>query len=403
MTQRLPLVFILITLCLDAMGIGLILPVMPDLIQEVDGGSLADAALWGGILTTAFAVMQFGLSPLIGSLSDRFGRRPVLLISLLFMALDYLVMAVAGSIWLLLAGRIVGGITASTPSTANAFIADISTPEEKAARFGLAGAAFGVGFVLGPMVGGALAEFGTRAPFFAAAALSAANLVFGYFILPETVTDRIRRPFSWARANPLGAFASVSALPGAFRLVLVFFFYQVAFIVYPAIWAYFGQARFGWGPGMIGLSLASFGVAIAIVQGALIRHVLKFLGERGTVTWGLGFNFCAFLAMALVTSGPLALILTPLTALGAVVTPALQGIMSRTVPDDAQGELQGVLTSAGALAMIISPLVMTSVFSAFTRESAPLFMPGAPFVVSMALMVVCGAIFLGPRKVPRPS
>jgi len=198
--------FILITLMLDAMGIGLILPVMPDLIGEVEGGTIGTAAIWGGILATTFAVMQFIFGPILGSLSDRFGRRPVLLISLLVMTIDYLVMAIAGSIWLLLLTRVVGGITAATQSTANAFIADISKPEEKSANFGLVGAAFGIGFVLGPVIGGLLGEFGTRAPFYAAAALGAINLVFGYYVLPETVTDRIRRPFSLKHANPLGAF-----------------------------------------------------------------------------------------------------------------------------------------------------------------------------------------------------
>jgi DHA1 family tetracycline resistance protein-like MFS transporter len=227
-------------------------------------------------------------------------------------------------------------------------------------------------------------------------------MIFGFFILPETVTDRIRRPFSWRRANPLGAFASVSALPGIGRLVVVFFFYQVAFFVYPAVWAYYSQARFGWGPGMIGLSLAAFGVSIAFVQGWLIRVILSVFGDRRTVIYGMAVNFCGFLAFALVTNGTLALVLAPITALGAVVMPALQGIMSRTVPDNSQGELQGVLTSTGALATILSPLIMTAVFSAFTSAAAPFFMPGAPFVVSMLLMVVCAGVFLG-RGAPRTA
>ncbi|WP_102107494.1 TCR/Tet family MFS transporter [Oceaniglobus roseus] len=402
MPSRLPLVFILITVVIDAMGIGLILPVMPALIEEVNGGSLAQAAVWGGILSFAFAVMQFLFGPTVGSLSDRFGRRPVLLVSLAVMALDYLVMALAGSIWLLLAGRILGGITAATQSTASAFVADITEKEKRAARFGLIGAAFGVGFVLGPLLGGVLGEMGTRAPFYAAAALATLNLVFGMFILPETVTDRTRRAFSWARANPFGAFRHIGALPGVGRLIAMFFLYQVAFFVYPSVWAYYTEARFGWAPGMIGISLASFGISIALVQGALIGVILKRLGDRGTVIYGLCFNFCAFLALALVTDGTVALILTPLTALGAVVTPALQGIMSRTAPDDSQGELQGVLSSTAALAMIVSPLLMTRVFSAFTAADAPVHLPGAPFLVSMALMVACGAVYLT-RRAPAPA
>jgi MFS transporter, DHA1 family, tetracycline resistance protein len=394
MTGRLPLAFILLTVMIDSMGIGLILPVMPDLLEEVGGLSLAEAAIWGGILTTSFAVMQFVFSPVVGNLSDRFGRRPVMLVSLAVMAADYLVMAVAGSLWLLLAGRIVGGIAAATHSTANAFMADISAPHEKAARFGLVGAAFGVGFVLGPLLGGLMAEFGTRAPFYAAAALAALNLAFGLLVMPETLPPRLRRPFRLARANPFGAFLSVGRLPGVGRLLAMFFLYQVAFMVYPAVWAFFGTARFGWEPRMIGLSLAAFGIAMALVQGGLIRVILRVLGERKTVFYGLVFNLFAFLALGLVESGTVALILTPLTALGAVVTPALQGIMSRTAPDDAQGELQGVISSTASLAMVVSPLIMTQVFAAFTAPGAAVFMPGAPFLVSSLLMLACMAVFV---------
>ncbi len=394
MRDRLPLIFILVTVVIDSMGIGLIMPVMPDLIRDVGGGTLADAAIWGGILATSFAVMQFLCGPLVGNLSDRFGRRPVLLSALGVMALDYLVMAVAGTIWLLLAGRLVGGITAATQSTANAFIADISKPEEKAARFGLVGAAFGIGFVLGPLIGGLLGELGTRAPFYAAAALAATNMVFGFFVLPETVTDRIRRPFEMHRANPFGAFRHLGALPGIGRLTVIFFIYQVAFFVYPAIWAYFAQERFGWESGMIGVSLASFGVSIAVTQGLLIRPVLARFGERKTVLIGLALNGAGFLAMSLVTSGAVALMLTPLTALGAIAMPALQGIMSRRVPDDSQGELQGLLTSAGALAMIISPVLMTQTFYLFASEGASPYLPGAPFVLSLVLIAVCAVVFI---------
>lgn len=399
--MRLPVLFILVTVLLDAMGIGLIMPVMPDLIREVQGGSLATAALWGGVLSAVFAVMQFLFSPFLGNLSDRYGRRPVLLISLTVMALDYLVMALAGSIWLLLAGRIVGGITAASQSTASAYMADISAPGEKSANFGLIGAAFGLGFVLGPLIGGLLGELGTRAPFYAAAGLAALNTVFGLLVLRETVTDRIRRPFRWARANPLGAFRSVARLPRIGRLLLVYFVYSVAIHVYPAVWSFFTQERFGWSPQMIGLSLALFGIMMAIVQGGLIRLVLRWLGEWNTVVYGLVFDTIAFGLIAVVTSGTVALILTPITALGAVITPALQGIMSQAVPDDAQGELQGVLTSIGALSMVVSPLMMTSVFAAFSGEAAAIYFPGAPFLVSLLLMLLGLALFLRARQVMR--
>lgn len=394
---RLPVLFLLITVMLDAMGVGLIMPVMPDLIRDVQGGSLAQAALWGGVLSTTFAVMQFLFSPGLGNLSDHYGRRPVLLLSLLVMALDYLVMALAGSIWILLLGRIVGGITSATQATASACMADLSAPKDKAANFGLIGAAFGVGFVLGPLVGGMLGACGPRAPFFAAAILAAANLVFGLLVLRETVEDRNRRLFTWARANPLRAFRAVSDLPGVGPLLWVFLIYSVALYVYPAIWAYFTQERFGWSTQMIGISLAVFGITMALVQGGLIRVALYRLGDRGTVICGLILDLISFGLIAMVTDGRLALALTPIAALGAVVTPALQGIMSQRAPDDAQGELQGVLTSVHALAMILSPLMMTSTFAAFTGAAAPLHLPSAPFLLAMVLLGAALTLFLRTR------
>ncbi|MDD9921282.1 MAG: TCR/Tet family MFS transporter [Boseongicola sp.] len=392
--MRPALVFILATTMIDSMGIGLILPVMPALLREIGDIPLADAALYGGVLATSFAVMQFLFGPVVGALSDRYGRRPVMLTALFVMALDYLVMALAQTFWLLLLGRIVGGITAATQSTASAFMADISEPHEKAARFGLIGAAFGLGFVLGPILGGLLAEFGTRAPFYAAAALAAANMTLGWFVMPETVKRENRRPLTLERSNPLGAFRHVAENPELKRLLVLFFLYQVAFIVYPSIWAYFTTARFGWSEGMIGLSLGAFGIAMAIVQGGLIRYILKWFGDRGTVVYGLIFNFFAFVVLAFVESGLIAILFTPLTALGAVVTPAIQGIMSRMTSDDSQGELQGVLSSTAALAMIISPLVMTQVFAYFARDDAAIYLPGAPFLLSATLMIACFFVYI---------
>ncbi|WP_420862910.1 TCR/Tet family MFS transporter [Algirhabdus cladophorae] len=391
--SRLPFIFILATLTLDAMGIGLILPVMPDLIRDIDGGGISDAALWGGILATVFAVMQFLFGPFLGSLSDRYGRRPILLISLLVMAVDYVVMAVAGTMWLLLAARIVGGITAATQATAAAYIADISPPDKKAQNFGLVGAAFGAGFVFGPMIGGLLAEFGHRAPFYAAAGLATLNLIFGYFVLPETVTDRIRRPFTWGRANPFGSFKALSKLSGVGRLLLLVLIYEFAFIVYPATWAYFTQERLGWEPAMVGISLASFGISMALVQGFLIRWIIPKFGMRRTITYGFCFNFLAFLVLTMLDNGLAVLLFTPITALGAVVTPALQGMLSRKADDNQQGELQGVIASTKSVAMILSPLVMTQIFYIFTQPGN-FYLPGAAFGLSALLMVVCLIVFV---------
>ena len=397
--MRPAVLFVMITVMIDAMGIGLMVPVMPDLIREVNGGGLSEAALWGGVLATTFAVMQFLFGPVIGGLSDRFGRRPVLLISLVVMAADYVVMALAGSIWLLFAGRIVGGITAATQATASAYMADISAPGQRTKNFGLIGAAFGAGFVIGPLLGGLLAEYGTRAPFWAAAILAGGNAVFGWVVLKETITAENSRPFSLRRANPFGALKHLGKLPGVHKLLLIYFLYMMAFAVYPSVWSYFGQERFEWTPAIIGYSLGLFGLAMALVQAGGIRLALRWFGERGTVVAGHVFAICAYFALATVTSGALALILTPLAALAGVIPPALQGIMSQRVADNAQGELQGALTSASSLAMIISPLVMTATFATFTQSGAPVYMPGAPFGVALLLSLVSLILFLRRRAV----
>lgn len=392
--MRPAVVFIMLTVMIDAMGIGLIIPVMPDLIEEVQAATLSRAALWGGVLATTFAVMQFLFSPLVGSLSDRFGRRPVLLVSLTVMALDYVLMAVAGSVWLLLLGRVIGGISAATGATASAYMADISAPKDRAANFGLIGAGFGAGFVLGPVAGGFLADFGTRAPFWAAAALAAGNVIFGWFVLKETVAPALRRALSWRRANPLGAARHLANLPGIRRLLAVYFLYHLAFAVYPSVWSYFGKAQFDWSPAMIGGSLALFGVAMAAVQGVVIRPVLARFGERGTVLFGYVFSVATFFLIATVTSSTAIMVLTPLAALAGVIPAALQGIMSQAVAQDSQGQLQGVLTSASALAMVVAPLIMTATFAAFTAPGTAYYFPGAPFLLSMLLTLLAVSIFI---------
>ncbi|MBF9048228.1 MFS transporter [Rhodobacterales bacterium LSUCC0031] len=394
---RLPILFILITVTLDAMGIGLILPVMPDLIREVRGASLADAALWGGMLSAVYAVMQFGFSPLIGNLSDRFGRRPVLLVSMAVMALDYVVMAVAGTIWLLFAGRIVAGITAATHSTALAYMADITDGSKRAQNFGLISAGFGMGFILGPVIGGLLGGLDPRAPFVAAACLAAANFAFGWFVLPESLPPERRRAFDIRRANPAGALKAVRKLPGVGALLAVMLAYQIANFTYPAVWAYYTQGAFGWDTHMVGLSLAAYGVAIAVVQGGLIRAILPRLGEGRAVFWGLILNTGCLLAYGLANQGWMIWVLIPISAVGAIVAPAMQGVMSRAAGADQQGELQGVLSSISALSMILSPLMMTQAFFWFTREGADPRLPGAPFLLGAVLMGAALLIFLRTR------
>ena len=397
---RLALTFILLTVTLDAIGIGLVFPVMPDLIERATGGTLATAALWGGVLSTSFAVMQFLCGPVIGALSDRFGRRPILLVSLGVMAVDYVVMGLAPTIWLLLATRIVAGVTSATQSTASAFIADITEPAERGRRFGYIGACFGAGFVLGPLIGGLLAAVDLSAPFYAAAAMAAANLVLGLLVLPETVTDRTRRAFDLRRANPAGALLAVTRLPALRRTLGVFLLLAVAMNVYPAIWAYFGKARFGWDTTMIGYSLALYGISFAAGQVFLVGPLIRRFGEHRAAAGGMVFDAISLVALGLVTSGPVALFLTPITALGGVVTPALTALLSRQTPDDAQGELQGVLSSLNALAMIAAPLVMTATFAHFTAPDAAIFAPGAPFLLAAVLMVAAFGVHAATPREP---
>ena len=391
--NRFAIAFILITVVIDSMGIGLIMPVMPDLIRELRGTGLSEAALWGGVLAASFAVMQFLFGPFLGNLSDCYGRRPVLLCSLVVMSVDYLIMALTGSIWILFLGRIIGGVTAATHATALAYVADVSEQDRKSQNFGLIGAAFGIGFILGPLFGGVLSEFGSRAPFYAACALAFGNAVFGYFILPETVTDRTRRALSLARANPLGALRHVGNVRGAAPLLVGFFLHSVAFFVYPAVWSYYTQERFNWDPFMVGISLATVGIAIVIVQGGLIRVVLPRLGEWRTVIGGMCITCVVFFSYGFVSEGWTVFVLIPLSSLGMLSNPVLQGLLSRATSDDAQGELQGVLAAITAIATIISPLMMSLAFRQFTHEEAALYLPGAPFLLA-ALIEFAGLLVI---------
>ncbi len=394
---RLPMAFILITLTLEAVGFGLIMPVMPDLLRAVTGGDLAHAALWGGLLTAGYAFMQFLFGPVIGNLSDRFGRKPVLLLSLGVLSADYMVLALAGTIWLVFAARLITGAAASTFATAAAYIADISTPEQKAQRFGLIGAAFGVGFVLGPAIGGALAEFGTRAPFVAAACVAGANMIFGALVMRESLPPERRRPFQLARANPLGAFRHIGRLPGLGRYLSVYFLHEFAFAVYPVIWSYFTIARFGWSPGQVGLSLAFYGICFAVVQGALIRPAIALMGRRAAMLFGTVTSVGSLSVLVIIDSGPLALALIPLSSLGGLVVPALRAELSDRVSEAQQGELAGAMASLRAVGMMLAPFAFTASFAAFTAEGAALFLPGAPFAISAVLNLLALGLLIAAR------
>ena len=386
---------VILTVMIDSMGIGIVIPVTPALLMDVlPGATLAEAAIWGGILTSLFSVMQFLFGPFLGTLSDQFGRKPVLMVSLFVMVGYYAVMVFAHTVWLLLLGRLIGGITAATHATATALVADVSAPKDKAARFGLLGAGFGMGFVLGPVLGGMLGEWGPRAPFVAAAFLSALNFLMAWLILPETVTDRIRRRFEWRRANPLGAIRAISQFPGLGPMLIVYLIYAIATAVYAAVWPFFTAERFGWSPAMIGVSLTIYGVCFAIVQGALVKPAIKRFGEYKTVVIGFSFEMFGLLLMSVMTNGTILLGLIPVAALGVIGQPALQAILSVGTSDDSQGILQGVVASLSAISMIIAPVSMTWVFSTFTEESAAVYYPGAPFAVSALLLALGLYIFV---------
>ena len=387
-----PALFVFGTVAIDAMGIGIIIPVMPDLLEELSALPLGEAARWGGYLAFSYALMQFLFSPLIGALSDRFGRRPVLMVSLGTLGVDYLVMAVAPALWLLFLGRLIAGVAGATYATATAYIADVTPKADRAAAFGMVGAGFGVGFVLGPVIGGIMGEFGTRAPFYAAAALAFANLAYGYVFLPESLAPEHRRRVDWTRANPLGAMAHLSRMPMIAWFLGVIFLYALAHTVYPAVWSFFTKEAFDWSPAEIGWSLALVGIGFAVVQMGLIRLFLARFGAVVTTYLGLGFNVLGLTAIALVTQGWMLYALMPLIALGDIVKPALTGLMSNRVADDAQGELQGVIASVQSVTTVISPLLTTQVFAMFTTPPGT-YLPGAPFLVAAMAMGLAALVF----------
>jgi DHA1 family tetracycline resistance protein-like MFS transporter len=413
MNKRAPranaIAFIFITVMINMIGFGIIMPVMPQLIMDVTGEDLSHAAQWGGILSLTYAVMQFFMMPVMGGLSDRFGRRPVILGSLAAYSIDFLLMAIAPSIGFLLIARILAGAFAATFSTANAFIADISPPEKRAANFGLMGAAFGLGFIIGPGIGGLLGdEIGPRAPFFAVAALGMINFVYGWFFLPETLAAEHRRRFEWKRANTLGNFLHFRHYPVLLPIALTIFLYQLAHWTFPSVWAYYAEERFRWSPADIGYSLMAVGLAAAIVQGGLTRIVVPKIGERAAAFTGLVIAIVCYFGYAFATEGWMVYALIPIGALGGFTLPALQGIMSRTLPANAQGELQGAIASIAGLSMIVGPYTMTQIFAAFIKPGvpfsigdavilpggAPFYFPGAPFVVA-AVLTAIGLIPLG--------
>ncbi len=398
--RKAALSFIFITVVLDTIGLGIIIPVIPALIMELTGEGLGKAAIYGGWLMFVYAFMQFLFAPIIGGLSDRFGRRPVLLLSLAGFGIDYLIVGFAPTIIWLFAARIFAGIFGASHTTATAYIADISTPEKRAQNFGLIGAGFGMGFILGPVIGGLLGEFGPRVPFFVSAGLALLNCLYGFFILPESLSKENRRPFDWKRANPIGSLLQIKKFPAIAGLVVVYFFLYLSHHATQSTWTYFTMLQFDWDEAMVGISLGIVGICVAIVQGGLTRVVIPKFGEQKSVYIGLLFYAFGFLGFALAPTGWVLLVMIAPFALGGFAGPALQGIISNGVENNQQGELQGALTSLISLTAIIGPPIMTGLFGFFTSEQAPVLIPGAAFITGS---IICIGSFFGAILVMRKN
>jgi DHA1 family tetracycline resistance protein-like MFS transporter len=383
------LIFIFITMLIDVIGFGLIIPVLPKLLEEMTGGDLSTAARWGGVLMFTYAGMQFLFSPIIGGLSDRYGRRPVILASLFAFGIDFIIQGLAPNIWWFFLGRILGGITGASFTSGMAYIADVSPIEKRAQNFGIVGAAFGLGFIIGPLIGGVVSfHFGIRAPFFAAAGLALMNWLYGYFILPESLKPENRRAFNWKRANPVGSLLNLGRYPVILSLVASLVCIYIAGHANQSTWTYITMMKFNWDERWVGYSLAFTGLMTALVQGGLSRVLIPKLGQRTSVLVGLTLYSLGFVLFAFASEGWQMFIYMIPFAMGGIAGPSLQGIISGQVPSNEQGELQGALTSLISLTSIIGPLLMTNLFSHFTAPESSVQFPGAPFLLGAALSLL---------------
>jgi len=380
--------FIFITLLIDIIGWGIIIPVIPSLIKELIHGDISEAAKYGGWLTFSYAITQFIFAPIIGNLSDKYGRRPILLMSLFGFSLDYLLLAFSPTIIWLFVGRILAGITGASITTASAYIADISTSENRAKNFGMIGAAFGLGFIIGPVIGGLLGQYGARVPFYAAAILCMLNFLYGYFILPESLSKENRRSFEWKRANPVGAFLHLKKYPNLIGLIIAIFVLYVGSHAVQSNWSFFTMYRFNWDEKMVGISLGVIGLLVGIVQGGLIRWINPKIGNVKSIYFGLMLYTLGMFLFAFATESWMMFAFLVPYCLGGISGPALQAVVSENVSPSEQGEIQGTLTSLMSASSIIGPPMMSSVFYFFTHEDAPIIFPGAPFVLGGILMFV---------------
>ncbi len=380
--------FIFGTVLLDMLALGIIAPVLPKLVIQLEGGNETSAAGLYGVFGTVWAAMQFLFAPVLGALSDRVGRRPVILLSCLGLGLDYVIMALAPTVGWLFLGRVLSGITASSFATSFAYIADVTEPDQRAGRFGLLGAAFGVGFVLGPAVGGLLGGIGLRAPFWAAGGLSFVGAAYGWFVLPESLPAARRAPLAWRRANPVGSLTLLRAHHALLGLALVAFLYRVAHDALPSMFVLYGDYRFGWTARTVGFALALVGVASMIVQGGLVGLAVRRLGEARALVTGLACGAVAFTIYGLAPRGSVFLLGIPVGALFGLAYPALQGLMTRRVGPDEQGRLQGAVASVMGIAGVLAPVLFTQLFAAAIGRFHALRLPGAPFLLAALLLVV---------------
>lgn len=380
MTKGQPrLAFIFVTLFLDVVGLGLIIPVLPKLIESLTNNEIGTASTIYGLLVAVYALMQFLFAPVLGSLSDQYGRRPVILLSLLGSGFDYLLLGFAPNVWWLFVGRVVAGLTAANFTAVTAYIADISEPEKRAKNFGLIGAAFGLGFIVGPAIGGLLGNVGLRLPFFVVAGITLLNTLYGFFVLPESLSKEHRRKFDWKRANPVGSLLNFRRYPAVVSLAFVILFTGLGQNMLQSIWVLYTGYRYNWGTGEVGLSLAVVGVSSILVQGFVIGRIVGWLGETRAVIFGLAISVVSYILYGLATEPWMFYLIPFFGALGFVATPSAQAIISKSVKPNEQGAVQGSITSLISLTGIIGPLLATNVFRYFITPDAPFILPGAPF------------------------
>lgn len=382
------LLFIFITVLVDVIGLGIIIPIVPKLIENLTGLGINEASKYGGWLLFSFAMMQFIFSPILGGLSDRFGRRPILLLSLFGLGLDYVFHAFAPTIAWLFVGRIIAGIMGASFSTATAYIADISSPEKRAQNFGLIGAAFGLGFIIGPVIGGISSKWGTNVPFLIAAGLTLLNVMYGFFVLPESLSKDHRRAFDWKRANPISSLQNLKKYPVVSGLVISLVLTFIASHAVQSNWSFYTIYKFNWTPEIVGYSLAVVGVLVAFVQGFLIRKIIPRLGEVKSIYLGMSFSALGLLLFGLASESWMMFAFLIPYCLGGIAGPSIQGVISSQVPANEQGELQGALTSLMSLCGVFGPLLMTNLFAFATAKDSVFHAPGAPFFLASCLTLI---------------